>query len=171
QENWTALRVFPVETDQDIESVRVLFAEYGDFLKKELREYADLPWLVQYHLDFEEETANLPDRYGGPKGCLLLASYEGQPAGCVAFGELSDGRCEMKRLFVREAYQRKGIGTVLCETLIACAKRSGYTYIRLATALEPPKALYKSLGFREIPPYRDIPREIERVAHMELRII
>jgi GNAT superfamily N-acetyltransferase len=135
QENWTALRVFPVETDQDIESVRVLFAEYGDFLKKE------------------------------------LASYEGQPAGCVAFGELSDGRCEMKRLFVREAYQRKGIGTVLCETLIACAKRSGYTYIRLATALEPPKALYKSLGFREIPPYRDIPREIERVAHMELRII
>ncbi|MHC4633528.1 MAG: hypothetical protein ACYS9C_19955, partial [Planctomycetota bacterium] len=69
--------------DKDIESVRALLIEYADFLKKELREYAGLPWLVQYHLDFEEEITNLRDTYNQPEGFLLLASYEGQPAGCV----------------------------------------------------------------------------------------
>jgi len=165
------LKIFPVETDQDIESVRVLFIEYANFLKKELCEYAELPWLVQYYEDFEEETANLPDRYGRPEGCLLVASYEGQPAGCVALGKLSDGTCEMERLFVREEYQRKGIGTALCEALIEYAKRIGYTHMLLATALEPPKALYKSLGFKETAPFRDIPDEIKGVAYMELKLI
>jgi GNAT superfamily N-acetyltransferase len=165
------LNIFPVETDQDIESVRLLFIEYADFLKKELCEYAGLPWLVQYYLDFEEKTANLTDRYRQPEGFLLLASYEGQLAGCIALGKLSDGTCEMKRLFVREEYQRKGIGTALCEALIEYAKRIGYTHMRLATALEPPKALYKSLGFKEIAPFRDIPAEIRGVVHMELKLI
>jgi GNAT superfamily N-acetyltransferase len=165
------LRIFPVETDQDIDSVRVLFIEYADFLKQELCEYAGLPWVVQYYLDFEEETANLRDRYSQPEGFLLLAGYEGQLAGCVALGKLSDGICEMKRLFVRKEYQRRGIGTALCEALIEGAKRVGYTHMRLATALEPPKALYKSLGFKQIAPFRDIPDEIRGVAHMELNLV
>ena len=165
------LRIFPAETDQDIESVRALFIEYAEFLKKELREYAGLAWLAQYYLDFEEETANLLDRYSQPKGFLLLASYEGQLAGCVALGKLSDQTCEMKRLFVRQEYQRKGIGTALCEALIEYAKRIGYTHMRLATALEPPKRLYKSLGFKQIAPFRDIPGEIKGVVYMELELI
>ncbi len=165
------LRVFPVETDQDIESVRALFIEYADFLKKELREYAGLPWLVQYYLDFEEETANLRDTYNQPEGFLLLACYEGQPAGCVALRRLSDGICEMKRLFVRQEYRRNGIGTALCEALIEYAKRIGYAHMRLATALKPPNRLYRSLGFKQIAPFRDIPGEIKGVVYMELVLI
>jgi len=165
------LRIFPVETDQDVESAKVLFIEYADFLKKELCEYADLPWLGEYYLEFEKETANLSDRYNQPEGLLLVASYEGQPVGCVALEKLNDGTCEMKRLFVREEYQRKGIGTALCEALIEYAKRIGYTHMLLATALEPPKALYKSLGFKETAPFRDIPDEIKGVAYMELKLI
>jgi GNAT superfamily N-acetyltransferase len=157
--------------DQDIESVRELFIEYADFLKKELREYAGLPWLVQYYLDFEEETANLRDTYNQPEGFLLLASYEGQPAGCVALRKLSDGICEMKRLFVRQEYQRNGIGTALCEAIIEYAKRIGYAHMRLATALEPPKRLYRSLGFKQIAPFIDIPGEIKGVVYMELELI
>jgi GNAT superfamily N-acetyltransferase len=165
------LRIFPAETDQDIESVRTLFTEYAEFLKMELREYAGLPWLVQYYLDFEEETANLRDRYNQPEGSLLLASYEGQLAACVALGKLSGGICEMKRLFVRQEYQRKGIGTALCEALIEYARRAGYTHMRLATALEPPKKLYKSLGFKHIAPFRDIPGEIKGVVYLELELV
>jgi len=37
---------------------------------------------------FEEELASLPGKYVMPKGRLLLASYDGQPAGCVALHKL-----------------------------------------------------------------------------------
>jgi GNAT superfamily N-acetyltransferase len=77
----------------------------------------------------------------------------------------------MKRLFVRQEYQRKGIGTALCEALIERAKRLGYTHMRLATALEPPKKLYKSLGFKQIAPFGDIPGEIKGVVYLELELI
>jgi len=84
------LKIFPVETDEDIELAKTLFTEYADFLKKELVEYADLPWLVQYYQEFEEEIDNLPDRYEQPEGSILLAGYDEQAAGCVALGGLSD---------------------------------------------------------------------------------
>jgi len=96
--------------------------------------------------------------------------YNEQPAGCVALVKMSEGTCEMKRLFVRPEYQKKGIGTALCEALIEQAKKIGYDYMRLATALEVPKRLYKSLGFKKIAPYREIPSEIKSVVFMELEL-
>jgi GNAT superfamily N-acetyltransferase len=77
----------------------------------------------------------------------------------------------MKRLFVRQEYQRKSIGTALCEALIEYAKRIGYAHMRLATVLEPPKRLYRSLGFKQIAPFRDIPGEIKGIVYMELELI
>jgi len=165
------LTIFPVETDKDFETAKTLFAEYLDFLKEEFCEYADVPWLVQYYQDFEEEIDNLPDRYKQPEGSILLAKYNGQPAGCVGLREVSSGVCEMKRLYVRPKYRRKGIGTALCEALMDQAKKVGYTYMRLATALEVPKTLYKSIGFKGIEPYRDIPSEIKDVVFMELKLV
>ena len=165
------LKIFPVETHKDIEIAKMLFVEYAEFLKKELCEYANVPWLVQYYQDFEKETENLPDRYRQPQGAILLAGYDEQTAGCVAFGGLSDSICEMKRLFVRPKYQRKGIGTALCEALMEQAQQMGYTDMRLATVLEGAKALYHSLGFKKIAPYRDIPGEIKDVAFMELKLV
>ena len=160
--------IFPVETSEDIEIAKMLFVEYAEFLKKELCEYADVPWLIKYYQDYEKETDHLPGRYKQPEGAILLAGYEEKPAGCVALGRLSDSICEMKRLFIRPEYRRKGIGTALCEAL---AKKAGYTYMRLATALEVPQALYRSLGFKKIAPYEDIPGEIKGVVFMELKLV
>jgi hypothetical protein len=40
--------------------------------------------------------------------------------------------------------------------------------MRLDTVLEPAKSLYRSLGFREIPPYQHVP--VEGVVFMELEL-
>jgi len=165
------LKIFPVETHKDIQIVQTLFVEYAEFLKKELCEYADLPWLVDYYRDFEKETENLPDRYRPPEGAIWLARYNNQPAGCIALGRLSDGICEMKRLFVRPKFHRKGIGTALCKTLMEHAREVGYTHMRLATALQIPRILYNSLRFKKIAPYRDIPDELKDVVFMELKLV
>ena len=165
------LKIFPVETHKDIQIARTLFVEYAEFLKKNLSEYADLPWLIDYYRDFEKETANLPDRYHPPEGAILLAVLDHQPAGCVALGRLSDGICEMKRLFVRSGNRRKGVGAALCQALMEHAREVGYAHMRLTTALQIPKILYCSLGFKKIPPYRDIPDELGDVAYMEIKLV
>ena len=127
--------------------------------------------LEQYYQDFEEEAANLPNGYRPPEGLLLIAKYERQLAGCVALVKQSEGICEMKRLFVRTKYQRLGIGRALCNAIIEQAKKAGYSNMRLATALEMPKVLYKSLGFKEIAPFEDVPTEIKGVVFMELKLV
>lgn len=165
------LEVFPVETVEDIEIARILFTEYLDFLKDEFLEYADRPWFIQYYEDFEKEIESLPGRFEGPQGSILLAGYNGQSAGCVALGKLSDGICEMERLFVRPQYQRKGIGRALCQALVEQSVKAGYSHMRLATALQPPQALYNTLGFKKIAPYRDAPAELKGIVFMELNLI
>ena len=74
----------------------------------------------------------------------------------------------MKRLYVRPDFHRQGIGTSLCKALIEKAGKIGYKHLRLGTALEPAKCLYKSIGFTEIPPLEYVP--VEGVVFMELKL-
>jgi ribosomal protein S18 acetylase RimI-like enzyme len=154
------LKVFLVEKDQDVASARELFTEYADSL--------------DFDLDFQgfdEELANLPGEFAPPKGCLLLAEYKGQLAGCVALRALSEDICEMKRLYVRPEFRGLGIGRALAEAVIAQGRNIGYTRIRLDTApsMEAARALYLSLGFGQISPYRYNP--IEGAVFMELQLL
>ena len=74
------LEILEAESGENLEQIRTLFGEYTDKL--------------DFGLDFqnfEEELANLPGDYVQPAGCLLLATYKGQPVGCVGLRMLSDG--------------------------------------------------------------------------------
>ena len=42
----------------------------------------------------------LPDLYKRPLGGVLIASVDGEPAGCVMYGEASTGVAEFNRMFV-----------------------------------------------------------------------
>jgi len=106
----------------------------------------------------EQELAGLPGRYAPPSGRLLLAEVDGAPAGCVALHRLSDGLCEMKRLYVRPECRGTGIGVQLVTRIIGEGRSIGYSAMRLDTipSLMPEAtALYRSIGFREIERYND----------------
>jgi putative acetyltransferase len=104
---------------------------------------------------FDHELATLPGRYAPPGGRLLLALRGEEPVGCVALRTLAPGVGELKRLYVRPAFQGRGIGRLLVERTIAEARRAGYHTMRLDTlpAMERARALYEALGFRQIPAY------------------
>ena len=154
------LEILKAESDEDIEQVRTLFSEYA----------ATLDFDLDFQ-DFEEELTNLPGDYVRPRGCLLLAVYKGQPVGCVGLKKLSEGVCEMKRLYVKERLRGLGIGRALTKAIIEQAGRIGYNSMRLDTvpAMEAARALYVSVGFKQIGPYRYNP--IEGAVFMELRLV
>lgn len=130
-----------VEETADLDLVRTLFREYA----------AELDFDLSFQ-DFDRELAELPGDYE----CLLVARLGGEPAGCVAVRPLEEGSCELKRLYVRRSARGHGVGRRLAEAAIAAARELGYGRIRLDTtpSMGAAIALYESLGFRDVEPYR-----------------
>lgn len=87
--------------------------------------------------------------------CIIVA-YEGNtPIGCGCWKAVDDTTAEVKRIYVEPQYRRKGIASAIIELLENHILASGYTQALLETARTTgdSKALYLSLGYREIPYY------------------
>ena len=142
------IELLSAETAAQTEAVRALFHEYAQTLAIDL-----------CFQNFEAELAGLPGDYAPPAGALLLALVDGAPAGCVAMRPLRESdhtnACEMKRLFVRPAFRRFGLGRRLTQELMDMATQAGHSCMLLDTLdeMEVARGLYSSLGFEEIPPY------------------
>jgi len=148
------------ESPTQIAQARELFLEYAHSLGFSL-----------CFQNFDKELAGLPGDYAPPEGRLLLVECEGQLAGCVALHSLEPGICEMKRLYLRPQFRRKGLGRALADRIIAEARRIGYQRMRLDTVepiMKDAVAMYRKLGFREIAPYRANP--IAGAMYMELEL-
>jgi len=142
-----------------VELVTVESPEHADAARGLIREYADSLGVDLCFQQLDAELAALPGEYAAPAGALLVVLVDGQPAGCGAIRALPDAdypdACEMKRLFVRRAFRRFGLGRVLAQALIEQAQQAGYSTLLLDTLddMEAARGLYAELGFEEIPPY------------------
>ena len=136
------------QTAGELQSTRLILEEYAAQLGIDLG-----------FQNFAAELAGLPGDYVTPHGALLLALVDGEIAGCCALRSLDatdySSACEMKRLFVRKAFRRSGLGRQLAEVILDVARIAGYRHLLLDTLsdMESARALYKDLGFEDIPPY------------------
>lgn len=152
-----SISIRPVTEGPDLETVRRLFLEYAAAL--------DFSLCFQ---SFEAELASLPGDYAPPDGTLYLALVDDVPAGCVGLHKLAPEICEMKRLYVRPEYRGSGLGRKLAIAAILAAHVIGYNRMRLDTleSMVEAHALYRSLGFFDIAPYR--PNPLPEAVYMEL---
>jgi len=161
-----AVVIVTAEEPHEIEATRVIFREYADSLNVDL--------CFQH---FEEELAALPADYAEPRGALLLALIDAEPASptggllardsghpahvaaCCALRPLDTAdypnAAEMKRLYVRPAFRGMGLGRQLAEAVLDAARTAGYACVLLDTLndMEAARTLYEDLGFEEVPPY------------------
>jgi GNAT superfamily N-acetyltransferase len=146
--NAVQIRLVQADTPQLLEAAREIFREYAASLQVDL-----------CFQDFDAELAGLPGEYAAPGGALLLAYADDSLAGCGAMRPLTDvdhaNACEMKRLFVRRAFRRFGLGRVLAQALMDRAASAGYSVMLLDTLdeMESARELYATLGFEEVAPY------------------
>ena len=154
------IKLIQVESEEHLVCLRELFKEYEKSLGFDLD-----------FQDFENELAELPGEYAAPDGCLLLAFYGENLAGCAGLRKLEQGICEMKRMYVRPNFRGKGIGRVMSVRIIEIARAIGYERMRLDTidTMRIAISLYKSLDFKKIEPYRHNP--VNGASYMELLLV
>jgi GNAT superfamily N-acetyltransferase len=142
-----------------------------------LREYQSWLGVDLCFQDFEQEMAELPGAYAPPEGRLYLAwlgsELASEPAGkrlagCVALRRHDAQSAEMKRLYLRRAFQGQGFGKLLAQRVMADARQIGYLRLLLDTLpmMQSAQAMYAKLGFEETAAY--VYNPVEGVKYMAL---
>lgn len=86
----------------------------------------------------------------------VIVYYENDIAvGCGAFREKESDKTEIKRMYVKPEYRKRGIAAAVLKELELWAAELNYTYTILETGKKQPEAiaLYQKLGYTIIPNY------------------
>ena len=125
------------------------------------RELADYLAFIGDTLDAEgldHDIAHWQEEYDGRTGVLLVVTgAAGEVVGTAAVRLLEPGVGELKRMWLRPAWQGRGLGRRLMDACLDEARRLGCRALRLDTQakLEAAVRLYRAYGFSEVPRYND----------------
>lgn len=143
-------------------AVHDLFAEYLRWVCPKIYD--------EYKAVFDAESMIVRDMkkidiFLPPEGILLLAFDDGALAGCACTRAIENGVAELKRMYVRPGFRKRGIGKALVRATIRSVQGK-HSLLRLDSArfMSDAHALYRSAGFKDIPPYEgsEIPEEYRR---------
>jgi ribosomal protein S18 acetylase RimI-like enzyme len=113
-------------------------------------------WISTYFWLEESDKLTLddPQKYILDKGGnVFIALHNGKPVGTCALMVIDGVTCELAKMAVDPEYQGQGIGFQLGLAFIEKARQRGFSRIVLEgnTKMEASIALYRKLGFHEVP--------------------
>ncbi|QAY67950.1 GNAT family N-acetyltransferase [Paenibacillus protaetiae] len=88
-----------------------------------------------------------------PRSAFIIARIDGYPVGCGALRPLDEQSVEVKRMYTRKEFRRKGVAQAILAEADRLAASFGYTNIKLQTGPRQPEAaaLYERVGYYRIP--------------------
>lgn len=103
----------------------------------------------------------------------VVVTCEGEPCACGGIRRFSDDSVEIKRIFVKPAFRRLGLGRIVMQRLEELAVASGYERAVLETAADMAAAqvLYEKCGFtrmKNYAPYENNPLSVCFEKHLTL---
>jgi putative acetyltransferase len=136
--------------DEEYKAAALLFKEYAVWLNIDLS-----------FQRFDDELMELKTMYGEPEGGIILCKADNEFIGCAGIRKTDNDTAELKRMFIKPAYQKQGTGKTLLDKVVELAKSLNYKAIRLDTLnyMNPAIKLYRQYGFYEIPAYYHNPNE------------
>jgi ribosomal protein S18 acetylase RimI-like enzyme len=107
----------------------------------------------------DKDSAAALDGYRPPTGEFLIAQISGEPVGCGGLRLCSPGIGEIKRMWVAPQVRGRGVARKLLAALEQAARERRLRMVRLDThsSLAEALQLYRTAGYREIPPFNDNP--------------
>ncbi|OUL28042.1 GNAT family N-acetyltransferase [Nostoc sp. T09] len=146
------LKIIQFETEKHQSHLHQIWEEYCNWSNLIFTHELGISFDVS---QFLEQYMSQLEEFVPPSGRLLLGEYDNKIAGCACLRNIGANIGEIKRMYVRPEFQRKGIGRSLLIAIINEASHIGYAKLRLDTApfTKAALSLYRSLGFYEIEPY------------------
>ena len=119
--------------------------------------FAELAKRFEGGFDPEQSTFGTAEHFKPPEGYFVVARLHGDPVACGAILFLENSRAYFKRMWVSSAVRGAGVGRRLLSELERLASESGTNTACLEThsALAEAIAMYRSAGYREVPPFND----------------
>ncbi len=135
-----------------MDGVAVRLAQDGDQpALRELFQESVLEGLIGDN-DTGADIDNLRQGYFDDDGqsAFWVAAFESLVIGMIGVQKIADDSAEVRRLRVRNAYRRRGVGAVLMEKALMFCKHQGYLKVVLDVRIErgPAIALFQKFGFK-----------------------
>jgi DNA-binding MarR family transcriptional regulator len=139
--------------------IRIVDPDHPD-ARRCLRAYvAELNRRSEIPFDPRTGSTAEPHEVRAPTGAFVVAYLNGDAIGCGAVKHRPGGPSDIKRMWVAESARGLGLGRRLLVALEQLARQSGARVARLETnqALTEAIALYRSVGYAEVPAFNDEP--------------
>jgi GNAT superfamily N-acetyltransferase len=139
------VETLPADRPDRIVIARELMGEYLGWVAARARD--------ELALDFDAQ-AMLESSFGGDR--IWLAKLGDAWVGVGALKPTAAGIAEIQRMYVRPRARGAGAGRALLDALLADARMQRIALLRLESLpfLAQAHALYRSAGFRDVPPWR-----------------
>ena len=140
-------RIEIVETDPTAPEALYCLSAYLTELKRRLG----------FRFEMTEALAHGAEAMRPPRGSFLVALSDGLPVGCAGLMAYDGSWAEVKRVWVAPTARGLGLARDLMDEIETAARRRAVPVLRLDTNSGLPEALalYRRLGWSEIPRYND----------------